>query len=114
MGNRKRQADRLARKFLGEARQAIGSKEEFYEALHRALHNYLKAKINLETSEFSKEKINELLLERKVADDTIVGFIQLLQSCEIARFTPSTRETMEEDYEKASRVISSIDKQIRR
>ena len=113
LGNRKRQADRLARKFLGEARQTIGNKEEFYEALHRALHNYLKAKINLETSEFSKEKIKELLSGRKVADDTISGFLQLLQSCEIARFTPSTQAAMQEDYERASEVISNIDKQIR-
>ncbi|MBT8272096.1 MAG: protein BatD [Flavobacteriaceae bacterium] len=113
LGNKKRQADRLARKFLGEARQAIGDKEEFYEALHMALHNYLKAKINLETSEFSKEKIDELLRGRKVADETVTGFLQLLQSCEIARFTPSTRAAMQEDYEKASKVISNIDKQIR-
>ena len=113
IGNRKRLADRLARKFLSEARQAIGDKDEFYEALHRALHNYLKAKINLETSEFSKEKIDELLSSRKVDDETVAGFLQLLQSCEIARFTPSTRAAMQEDYDKASRVISNIDKQIR-
>ena len=67
IGNKRRLANKLARMYLGEARQNMGDKEGFYNALHRALHNYLKAKINIETSEFSKVKIRELLSARKVS-----------------------------------------------
>lgn len=113
VGNKIRLANKLAKKYLGEARQNLGQKEQFYDALHRALHNYLKAKLNLETSEFSKEKINNVLADRTVAEFTIHSFLELLQSCELARYTPSSRAEMRLDYEKAAKVITEIDKQIR-
>src|SRR5690606_36982545 len=63
-GNRIRKADRLAKKYLSHAKKVLGKKEEFYIALEKALHNYLKAKLHIETSELSKDRINELLLEK--------------------------------------------------
>jgi hypothetical protein len=113
IGNKKRLANKLARKFLSEARQNLGQKEPFYDALHSALHNYLKAKINIETSEFSKEMIRKILLDRSVNEDAIVVFCELLKNCELARYTPSSRAEMEVDYNKAAEVISEIDKQLR-
>ena len=53
-GNRLRKADRLARKFLGEAKKNMGDQKAFYLALERCLHNYLKAKLNIQTSDMSK------------------------------------------------------------
>ncbi|RAV29448.1 BatD family protein [Sinomicrobium soli] len=111
-GNKIRKANRLARKYLSAAKKALGSKEEFYIALERALHNYLKAKIHIETSEFSKEKITEILREKGVDNENIDGFIGLLQSCELARYTPASEVAMQQDYDKAATVISKMDKQI--
>ena len=45
---------------MSEAKKNLHSKELFYESLHKSLHNYLKAKLHIETSEFSKEKIQDL------------------------------------------------------
>ncbi|WP_461533256.1 BatD family protein [Sinomicrobium sp.] len=111
-GNKIRKANKLARKHLSAAKKALGKKEEFYVALERALHNYLKAKINIETSEFSKEKITEILREKGVENENIEGFIGLLQSCELARYTPASEVAMQQDYDKAATVISKMDKQI--
>lgn len=111
-GNKKRAANRLAKKYLSEAKKTLGQKESFYIALERALHNYLKAKINIETSEFSKEKIKNILSERNVQQDTIANFIALLESCEFARYTPASNVTMNKDYEKSVQTLSQIDKQI--
>ncbi|RNL88713.1 protein BatD [Sinomicrobium pectinilyticum] len=111
-GNKIRKANRLARKYLSEARKALGKKEEFYIALEKALHNYLKAKLHIETSEFSKEKITALLREKEVDPQSTEGFIGLLQSCELARYTPASDVTMQQDYDKAVAVISQMDKQI--
>ncbi|UGU17808.1 BatD family protein [Sinomicrobium kalidii] len=111
-GSRMRKANRLARKYLSEARKTLGKKEAFYIALERALHNYLKAKIHIETSEFSKEKITTILQEKEVDNVSVEGFINLLQSCELARYTPASEVTMQQDYEKAVAVISQMDKQI--
>ncbi len=112
-GNRLRKASRLAKKYLSEAKKNLGKKEAFYESMERALHNYLKAKLNIETSEFSKPKIRELLTERGVSEVPIDQFIAILENCELARYTPATVATMKQDYNQAAQTISDIDKQIK-
>lgn len=113
VGNKIRKANKLARKYLGEAKKNLGNKEQFYNALERALHNYLKAKLNIETSEFSKEKIQELLQSKSAEVSTINEFIELLKNCEMARYAPFSNVEMKQDYDKAAKVISQIDRQIR-
>ncbi|MGB7786984.1 MAG: BatD family protein [Salinimicrobium sp.] len=111
-GNRIRKADKLARKYLSEAKRNLGDQNKFYDSLERALHNYLKAKLHIQTSEMSKERIQELLASRGVAATTVTEFIELLKSCEFARYTPASNVAMQQDYDKAVRVISEIDKQV--
>ena len=111
-GNRLRKADKLARKYLGEAKKNLGDHKQFYLALEKSLHNYLKAKLNIQTSDMSKERIKLLLKERGVEEATMAEFIGLLENCEFARYTPTSSETMKQDYEKASRTISEMDKQL--
>ena len=111
-GKRFRKATKLAKKYLSEAKNNLGKQEAFYEALERALHNYLRAKLDIVTSEFSKEKITILLAERKVKELVVSDFMGLLKSCEFARYTPTSDVMMKQDYEKAVGVISNIDKQI--
>lgn len=110
VGNRIRRANRLARKYLSAAKKQLGNKEAFYVALEKALHNYLKAKLKIETSEFSKEKIADLLVERSVDTNTINGFLDLLKNCEMARYSPFSNVQMKQDYDKASNVITQMDK----
>lgn len=111
-GNRLRLANRLAKKYLSAAKKQLDNPDGFYVALEKALHNYLKAKLKIETSEFSKERITNLLNDRSVSESSISEFIELLQSCEMARYSPITQVQMNEDYQKASEVISKMDKQL--
>ena len=111
-GNRIRLADSLARKYLSEAKKQIGNKEAFYIALEKALHNFLKAKLFIETSENSKENIAEILKDKKVDETTIKEFIEVLNSCDFARYTPTTQVMMEQEFEKAKEIIAKIDKQL--
>ncbi len=111
-GSRLRNANKLAKKYLGEAKKNLGNKEAFYDSMERALHNYLKAKLDIETTEMSKERIAQLLNDRQVSQETVAEFNTLLKSCEFARYTPSTAVTIKEDYDKAVRIISTIDKEI--
>ena len=53
--------------------------------MERALHNYLKSKLHIETSDFSKDKIEELLTNKSVNNSVVIEFIDLLKSCELAR-----------------------------
>jgi hypothetical protein len=111
-GNKIKKANRLARKYLYTAKKALGEKDAFYIALEKALHNYLKAKLKIETSEFAKEKIESLLVQKKVDAETTEGFISLLKNCEMARYSPFSEVQMQQDYNKASEVISAMDKQL--
>ena len=111
-GLRVRRANRLARKYLSKAKGVLGDKDAFYVALEKALHNYLKAKLKIETADFAKDKIRELLAEREVDEVSIQGFIGLLENCEMARYSPFSRVQMEQDYKKASEVITAMDKEL--
>lgn len=112
VGNKVKRANKLARKYLSKAKKELGNKDSFYIALEKALHNYLKAKLKIETSEFTKDKISELLLKKQVSKETVDGFLALLKNCEAARYSPFSNVQMQQDYEKASEVISLIDKQL--
>ena len=112
-GNKIRQTNRLARKYLSSSKKAIGNKEAFYVALERALHNYLKSRLKIETSDFSKEKIDHLLTKKEVQRETISQFLGVLKSCELARYTPLGVADMEHDYQKAVETINTLDKQLK-
>ena len=112
VGAKRRKADRLARKYLSEAKKQLGNKEPFYIALEKALHNYLKAKLQIETSDISKEKIANILETRSVDELTITAFVKVLNDSDFARYSPSTNVMMQQEYENAKQVIAKIDKQL--
>lgn len=111
-GNRIRQSNKLAKKYLSEAKKNIGNKELFYIALEKSLHNFLKAKLNIETSEMSKDRIREILASRNARPETINDFINLIENCEFARYAPSSAVSIQQDFDKAVAIISELEKQI--
>ncbi|MCG2417451.1 BatD family protein [Aequorivita sp. F47161] len=111
-GNKLRQANKLAKKYLSEAKRNMANPGAFYEALERALHNYLKAKLNIETTEMEKSLISKMLSERNVEAPVVENFIGILKSCEFARYASASTSSVQQDYSKAVTVISNIDKQI--
>ncbi|MGB2282881.1 MAG: BatD family protein [Flavobacteriaceae bacterium] len=112
-GNKTRRTNKLARKYFGSAKKAIGEKEAFYVALERALHNYLKSRLKIETSELSKEKI-ALLLEKRGVDQLYVqSFLNIIESCELARYTPLQASDMTRAYKKSVEIINTLDKQLK-
>jgi hypothetical protein len=111
IGNKRKMSNKLAKKYLSEARKHIGDKEQFYIALERAMHNFLKAKLHIETSEMSKERIREILLQ-KAKPETVNAFIALMENCEFARYAPSTDAAMQDDCNQAEQVISELEKQL--
>lgn len=112
IGNKSRKAERLAKKYLSEAKKQLGKKEAFYESLERALHNYLKGKLGIETADISKQKITEILERKKIHSNTIDEFIEVLKNSDLARYTPITNSEMKEEFEKAKYIIVQLDKQL--
>lgn len=112
IGRKQRKAERLAKKYLSEAQKQLGKKEAFYEALERALHNYLKAKLGIEIADISKEKITQVLVQKGVDENTINQFIEVLKASDFARYTPITNTEMKQEFERAKQVIVQLDKQL--
>ncbi len=111
-GNRVKLNNRLAKKYLSEAKKQINNKEPFYVALEKAMHNFLKAKLHIETSEMSKSNIQELLLSRNASPETVIDFIALTENCELARYALTSSSTIQSDFDKAVLIISDLEKQI--
>lgn len=112
VGLKLRRAEKLAKKYLSEAQKQLGKKEAFYEALERALHNYLKAKLGIETADISKENITDILVKKNTNEATIKQFIDVLKASDFARYTPVTDTEMKQEFERAKQVIVALDKQL--
>ena len=112
IGNKQRKAEKLAKKYLSEAQKQLGKKEAFYEALERALHNYLKAKLGIETTDISKERITDILKDKNIETVTISQFIEVLEHSDMARYSQITNTEMEAEFERAKQVIVQLDKQL--
>ncbi|MEC4113224.1 BatD family protein [Myroides pelagicus] len=110
---RSRKNNRLARKYLIDAKKCILDKDRFYEALERCLHNFLKAKLKIETTEMSNETIQELLHANQVSEELSASFLSLKNACEWARYTPSDQVDQNKDYNTAVQVISQLEKQLK-
>ena len=111
-GNKTRASNRLAKKYLSAAKKAIADKEAFYIALERALHHFLKAKLKIETSELNKEKIAEILRNKEINESAIEELIQLLEHCDMARYSPISAVEIQTDYQQSIATITQLDKKL--
>jgi hypothetical protein len=112
-GNRVRKNNRLVKKYLSEAKKQMGEKVPFYLAMEKALHNFLKAKLHIETVEMSKDNIVELLQQRNANESSITEFMALMNDCEFARYAPATDTAMNNDFDRAIEIITELEKQLK-
>jgi len=100
---------KVARKLMKE-----GRKNEFYDEMMRALSGYMADKLSIATADLSKDRIGELLRDRKVADETVNQVIGLMDECEFARYAPGDDTgRMDRLYDEAVTVIGKIENTIK-
>ena len=109
---KQKRAQQLAKKYLSSAKKVIQDQAKFYEALERALHNYLKAKLKIETTELSKSKIQKLLNDKGIDKQISSEYVEVIENCERARYAQGSSINTKEDLEKSGELISKIDRQI--
>ena len=102
-------AEKLARKYLENAKIDISNKESFYSSLDQALFNFFKSKYMIRKEDFSKDKIKSILIKENISEKVINDVIELIESCEIARYTPASTDDMDEDYEKAVQILTNFE-----
>ena len=92
-----RDADLLARQYLNNAKIDMNNKDSFYASLESALFNFIKSKYLIEREDFSKDRLKSILEKDKISDNIIEDLIEIINSCELARYTPTTPEGMDQD-----------------
>jgi len=108
---RRSRSSRLVKKGLAEATRLLaqGDEREFYAALNRAVVRYVGDRFNLETSGMTGDQIQAELTSRSIDADTVAGLLELIASCDAARFSPGmARCTPQETLNKARIVLERL------
>lgn len=113
LGSKARGANKLAKKYLSEAKKQLSDSTVFYIALEKALHNFIKSKLRIENQELNKSRIKELLAKDSVNLVDIDDFTALLEQCEMARYAPVNSSSSNAVYKRAIDIITRIDKQLK-
>ncbi len=116
-GSRFRKANTISRKRLALARKflELSGRDEFLEALTKALWGYVSDKFNIDFSNLNRDNIRDLLLNRGVDEETIKNFIETIDHAEFLRFAPGTLEgDLHQLLTHSEQVIVSIEKTYRR
>ncbi|MBX7095253.1 MAG: BatD family protein [Flavobacteriales bacterium] len=110
-----KKASKFASQQLKEARKKLDEKNvsQFYEETWKALNGYLSNKLQLEVSGMSRENIRKSLSERQAGELYTEEFIQLLESCEMARFGMLVSGKEFEIYERALSLIDHLENAIK-
>lgn len=105
-------ASKAARKHLKKAAACMksGNNSNFYEALLKALWGYFSDKLSLSGSELTRDCIADKLSEYGADESLVKESIELIDDCEMARYTPNRPELAPSQlYAKAETVINSVE-----
>ena len=112
---RNKKATKIAKKRLQNAYNYLKIKDSshFYEEFSQALWGYISDKLNISRSQLSMDTVKEMMEGKNVPEDIVNQFIELLNSCEYARFAPGDpNKKMEELYDKGVEVITKAEKNL--
>ncbi len=115
--SKNKRANHLAQRKLKQAQKhwKKGEKDAFYDEILRALWSYMSDKLSIPVANLTKDKVHEELLKQGVDQEQIDAFMQVLNTCEFARYAPSTSDDpMGELYEQVINVISNLEGTIKK
>ena len=123
-GYRNRRALKVAQKGLKQAEQLLASKVsgssskklEFYSEVSRALHKYLGDKLNIQQADLSIENVLAELAVRSVNGETPKALKSLWETCEMARFAPTSLEAaaIQRTFDEAKRLIIELERTLKK
>ncbi len=115
-GMRTRKARKVAVKRLKKAALLLRqqNKEAFFDEIFKALWGYVSDRLNIPVARLNKENVNSAFQSRQVSGELAKSFLEGLQECEFARFSPKGMESpMETTYNKALDTIVTLEKELR-
>jgi uncharacterized membrane protein len=111
-----KKANSISKKRLKKASKFMkdGENEKFYNEVLKAIWGYLSDKLLIPVVDLSKDNVTDILKKRNVDDENIQNLIQLLDTCEFAKYAPSASTDSSIDiYNKAVNLISKLDQKIK-
>ncbi|MCK9310763.1 MAG: BatD family protein [Bacteroidales bacterium] len=114
---RNRKASKVAVKRLKQAGIYLkeGKKSLFYDEVLKALWGYTSDKLNIPLSLLTKETIENQLDDCKVSEDIRKEYMDILQTCEFARYAPGEdSHAMDVLYEKTMNVMNKMENTIKK
>lgn len=107
-----KRASKIAQKRLKTALKflKIGKKDEFYEEILKGIWNYLSDKLNIPIASLTRETIITELNKKEIDQSLIEQLIDILNSCEFARYAPqSGQQEMGDLYSDAIKIIEQLE-----
>ncbi len=105
-------ATKLARKRFKLAHAAMNAhdSEKFHAELAKALWGYLSDKLGIPASQLLRDNISAALTEHGADEETVKNVINIVDDCEMARFTPTGSDSeMADLYAKAEGVVKQME-----
>ncbi len=114
---RNRKANKIAFKRLKKAEQYLrGQKREnFYEELLRALWGYFSDKLSIPVARLSRDNVETELRSYGISGQLTDRFLQILDSCEFARYAPSEGDAaMDKLYQDTLDAIGEMENRLKK
>ncbi len=114
---RTKKANKAAVRRLKNAAKLMkeNQKEAFYEEILRALWGYLSDKLNIPQASLTKDNVEAELTKYGISETLIHEFMDILNTCEFARYAPSqVSETLEQLYELTADAIDKMENTIKK
>jgi hypothetical protein len=114
---RTRKANKMAAKRLKNAGRLMkeNRKEDFYIEMLRAVWGYLSDKLNIPVANLTKDNVETELNKYGVDETLIKTFMDILNSCEFARYAPAEESSaMSKIYDEAVDAIENMENIIKK
>jgi predicted solute-binding protein len=116
IGTKRRRALKLAKKRLSLAAKhlAKSDKKSFYDEVSRATWGYLGDNLNIDMAELSKDNVEEKLLAKNAKAETISKLKNLLNTCELALYSPvGEGSEMKTNYDAAMNLMADLEDEVK-
>ena len=112
---RNKKANKVARTRLKLAKSYMEQnlRSPFYEEVHKALLGYISDKLAIQFADMQRDTIKETMEAKGVSGANIAAFLQVLEDCEMARYSfGGDSGEISTQYGKAVEIISALEDEL--
>lgn len=113
IGRKTARAGRVAKKRLRRAKEFMnrGDKEQFFAEILNALWGYISDRLVIPIADLTRSNVSEKLASRGMSQPDIDRIINILDECEMARYTPdASMHTTAEIYDETSLAMDTLER----